>query len=496
MTSRAKTWIVVSIMLAMMLTALDMTIVGTAMPSIVSDLHGVSIYSWVFSAYLLTSTTPIPIYGKLADMLGRKRVFMVGTGLFTIGSALAGVSQSMPELILFRALQGLGAAGVLPVALTIVGDIFTLEQRGRVQGLFSGVWALSAVIGPLTGAAIVEHVSWRWVFYINVPLGILVMLILWLAFHEQVESHGHAIDYPGTVILTAGVTLVLLGLLDTGTTREILLGIALVTLVGFVFWEQHFSEPVLPLSIFRHRMILLGNIMNFFGGIIMFGLISYMPLFVQGVQGQSPTVSGQAITPMMIGWPLAALSIGPLIKKVGYRVLGILGGTLVMLGTAWLGLVGDRTTLVLVGSMLAIGAGLGFSLTSLLIGVQNAVPWNLRGVVTGSTQFFRNIGGAIGVAILAAVFNEGLSRAISRAPRLHGLNSASVTETLLVPRLRDRLVPALHQLLLSTLNHGLAAVFLTIFGIGVLAFVTMLALPAKPRAWDQESETAPTEEVG
>lgn len=483
-------------MLAMMLTALDMTIVGTAMPSIVSNLHGISIYSWVFSAYLLTSTTPIPIYGKLADMFGRKRLFVVGTAIFTLGSALAGLAQTMPQLILFRALQGLGAAGVLPVALTIVGDIFTLEQRGRVQGLFSGVWALSAVVGPLTGAAIVEHVSWRWVFYINVPLGIIVMLILWLAFKERVAVHGHVIDYWGTGILTAGVTLVLISLLESGMTRVGLMGLAVLILALFVWWESRFSEPVLPLRIFRHRMIFLGSIMNFLGGIVMFGLISYLPLFVQGVENQSPTVSGQAITPMMIGWPLAALSIGPLIKKVGYRVLGILGGTLVLIGAGMLGLRAHPSSFTLIVAMLAIGAGLGFSLTSLLIGVQNAVPWNFRGVVTSSTQFFRNIGGAIGVALLAALFNESLTRQLSAVKPLLDLNSAGVTQALLSPHLRRALSPGLRAQLTSILGHGLDAVFFAIMVVAIVGFVTMLALPGKPSPFVGDIPTEKSEEVG
>lgn len=476
--SSSRTWIVVSIMLAMMLTALDMTIVGTAMPSIVGDLHGVSIYSWVFSAYLLTSTTPIPIYGKLADMFGRKRLFLAGAAIFTAGSVLCGTAQTMPELIVFRAIQGLGAAGVLPVALTIVGDIFTLEQRSRVQGLFSGVWAMSAVVGPITGAAIVEHTSWRWVFDINLPVGILVMIILWFSFHESVTTHGHSVDYIGTGILTVGVTLLLLGLLDHGTMRVLLVILALVTIAIFVAWEKRVSEPVMPLDIFRHRMILLGNGMNFFGGMVMFGLISYLPLFVQGVEGGTPTVSGQAITPMMIGWPLAALSIGPLIKRVGYRVLGILGGTLVLIGSGIMALTGASSYLVMALAMLVIGAGLGFSLTSLLIGVQNAVSWSLRGVVTGSTQFFRNIGGAIGVAALGAVFNSGLGHQLALSPTLHMLKTSFVTESLLSAKIRAGLSDGLREQLIVILRHGLGMVFIAIFAFAVMAFLTMLALPS------------------
>lgn len=475
-----KTWIVAAILLAMILTALDMTIVGTAMPTIISDLHGVSLYSWVFSAYLLTSTTPIPVYGKLADIYGRKWVFLVGAGIFTFGSWLCGSALSMPELILFRAIQGLGAAGVLPVALTIVGDIFTLEQRGRVQGLFSGVWGLSAIVGPLAGADIVEHVNWRWVFYINLPVGILVMAILFVAFKETVQVKAHAIDWVGTLLLTGGATILMVGLIQNQWTTMPRIGAVAtgIILIGIMaWWERRVKEPIMPHTLFRHRFILVANGVNIFAGMVMFGLISYVPMFAQGVWGDTPTGAGLSITPMLIGWPISAMVATSLIMRVGYRTLGIVGGSLVALGMLLVVHSPHVTHAMLGVGTFLVGSGLGFTVTGLLIGVQSSVPWHLRGAATSSLQFFRTIGGAIGVAIVGSVFNIALENEIIRRHVL--ISTSRVTESLLNVHTRSLLPRASHILYGQLLSHTLNVVFFWIAAFAILTFGLALTIPRK-----------------
>lgn len=482
MESRAKIWVVTAILLAMVLTALDMTIVGTAMPSIIRDLHGVTIYSWVFSAYLLTSTTPVPVYSKLADMYGRKPLFIAGASIFTAGSVLCGSADSMTQLIIYRAIQGLGAAGVLPIALTIVGDIFTLEQRSRVQGLFSAVWGVSAVIGPLLGAWIVQNTSWRWVFNINLPIGIVVLGILIFAFKEKMERHPHRVDWLGTFSLSIGVTLGLVALIQNqwGLTARIGVGlISLAILAIFGWWETKAQEPIVPFVLYRDRFILFGTSVNLFAGMVMFGLISYMPLYVQAVKAGSPTAAGQAITPMLVGWPLAAFLIGPLVKRFSYRNVALLGGALLVLGSILIIHNASLPEWSLVVGMFLIGAGMGFSLTGLLIGLQSSVPWNMRGVVTGSTQFFRTIGGSIGVAVMGSVFNSVLATGAKTHPLLQGYPGASITQILLTPRMRGHLPANVLSLMTHIVQKALYDVFLLSLLFAMVGFLAIVAIPKR-----------------
>lgn len=478
-----KIWIVLAIMLALSLAALDMTIVGTAMPTIISDLHGVALYSWVFSIYLLTSTTPVPVYGKVADMFGRKWTFIFGASLFTIGSWLCGIAQSMPELIIFRGLQGLGAAGVLPIALTIVGDIFTLEQRARVQGFFSAVWGLSAVAGPLIGAYVVEHYSWRWVFDINLPIGALVIAIILLTFHENVKVARHHIDWQGALLLTAGAALLLIGLIQTPWTlpsRISAIIAGLVILGGFVWWEHHSLEPLMPLELFKNRFIGVSYLVNFLAGMVMFSLISYVPMLAQGVWSKTPTGSGLSITPMLLGWPLAAFANTPLVRQTGFRQPARLGGLFLVSGMIIMVLRFPITPASLMAGMLIVGAGLGFTLTSLLLGVQMAVPWNLRGSATSSIQFFRTIGGSMGVAIIGAVFDSALGGKI--AAHHLSVTTGQVTTTLLQPALRSHLSFHLRHLYHLIFSHSLYLAFLWMAALAAGAFSIVFLIPAEKAA--------------
>jgi EmrB/QacA subfamily drug resistance transporter len=473
--SRGKVWIVIAILLAMFLSALDMTIVGTAMPSIINALHGVAIYGWVFSAYLLTSTTPVPIYSKLADMYGRKSVFLAGTFVFTLGSVLSGLSQNMPELIAFRALQGLGAAGVLPVALTIIGDLFSLEQRAKVQGLFSAVWGLSAIIGPIIGAWIVENMSWQWVFEINLPVGLLAMVILLTTFHETVEKKPHQLDTLGTLLLTVGVTGFLVGLMQTSwnlPTRLVFMGLGAVIIWAFLRVETIAKEPILPLPLFRQPFVFFSTGVSLFAGMLLFGLISYVPLFVQSVQLGTATEAGRVITPMLVGWPVAAMVSSKLIVRSGYRPVAVTGGILLVVGSLFLAIPQIPPTTVVLVSTFLIGSGLGLSLTSLLIGLQSQVPWELRGVVTGSTQFSRTIGGSIGVALMGTLIN---------LPHYGNFTANQATQLLLNPVKREDVPPALRTLARHLAAAGLHHAFELALGFALVTMISTWLLPRKPR---------------
>src|SRR3989449_6654912 len=369
MTRKAKITVTIALMLGMSLAALDTTIVGTALPSIVGKLGGITLYSWVFSSYLLTSTMTVPVYGKLADLYGRKPLFLFGSGLFLLGSALCGAAQSMEQLIIFRAIQGLGAGAVLPLVLTIIGDIFDLQERAKVQGLFSGVWALSSIIGPALGGLIVDHFSWRWVFYINIPFGILSCLLLIFTLKENVERQSQHLDYLGTLALTGSVIALLFFLLQGGTTwpwlslPSISLFVAFLVLLWlFIRQENRATDPILPLTLFNNRIIAISSIGGLALGILMFGITSYVPLFVQGVEGGTATSAGITLGPLLLAWPIAASLSGRLVIRYGYRFTAVLGMACAAIGTIMITFFTTGTALpFIVVAMLITGTGLGFA---------------------------------------------------------------------------------------------------------------------------------------
>ncbi len=491
MTKQAKIIITIALMLGMTLAALDTTIVGTAMPSIVGKLGGITLYSWVFSIYLLTSTTTVPIYGKLADLYGRKPLFLFGAALFIIGSAASGAAQSMEQLIVFRAIQGLGAGAVMPIVLTIIGDIFALEERAKVQGLFSGVWGLSSVVGPFVGGLIVDHFSWRWVFFINLPFGLVSMVLLAIFFKETVERKKHHLDYLGTLTLTGSIVALLFALLQGGTTwawtsfQSIGLFIAaLVLLILFIRTELRAAEPILPLDLFKSRIITISSIGGVVLGVLMFGITSYVPLFVQGVKGGSATSAGITLGPLLLAWPIASTISGKAVINYGYRVTGILGLVASVIGVAMTTLFNAQTNLpFIVVAMVLIGTGLGFASSVFILSVQNAVPWKLRGVATATTQFFRTMGGTVGVAIMGTILNAQMalrftpiysqfSNVASRLPK-----NIAPANVLLTPELRASLpMPFLIQLQ-NALSQSLFWVYGLMFVLAVLGLATMFLLP-------------------
>ncbi len=491
MTRKAKITVTIALMLGMSLASLDTTIVGTAMPSIVGKLGGITLYSWVFSVYLLTSTTTVPIYGKLADLFGRKPLFLFGVTVFLIGSIASGAAQSMEQLIVFRAIQGLGAGAVLPIVLTIIGDIFALEERARVQGLFSGVWALSSIVGPALGGLIVDHFSWRWVFYINIPFGLLSAFLLIISFKEKVERKKLSLDYIGTLTLTGGIVALLFALLEGGTNWAwnslqsiALFALAALLLILFLYQERRAPEPILPLTLFKNRIIAISSIGGVILGVIMFGITSYIPLFVQGVKGGTATSAGVTLGPLLIAWPISSTLSGKIILRFGYRFTAVMGGFFAAIGVGMVTLFQMDTGLpFIIAAMAVIGTGLGLMSTSFVIAVQNAVPWNLRGVATASTQFFRTIGGTVGVAVMGTILNVQMalhlkpvfasySDVLAHLPK--GIAPSNV---LLTPGLRETLPIDLLTQLQAALAQSLFWIYMLMFIFALIGLATMFLLP-------------------
>jgi EmrB/QacA subfamily drug resistance transporter len=491
MSRKAKIIVTAGLMLGMFLAALDTTIVGTAMPSIVGKLGGITLYSWVFSAYLLTSTTTVPIYGKLADLYGRKPLFLFGSALFLLGSIASGASQSMEQLIIFRTLQGLGAGAVQPLVLTIVGDIYALEERAKVQGLISGVWGLSSVVGPAVGGLIVDHFSWRWVFYINIPFGLTSAILLIFFLKENVERTKHTLDYTGTLALTGSITALLFAVLQGGTSWAWdslpsigLFAVAILLLALFLFVENRAAEPILPLTLFSNRIIAVSSIGAIVLGVIMFGYSSYIPLFVQGVKGGDATSAGLALVPLLLAWPVTASFSGKIVLLYGYRFTAVLGTLLSALGAGLVIFFNVQTAMTYtIVSMFLVGAGLGFASTAYIISIQNAVPWSLRGVATASNQFFRTIGGTIGVAVMGTILNAQMAARFSpifarfAAVAAHLPKGIAPANVLLTPNIRATLPAILIDQLQNALSSSLFWVYLLTLLLAIAGLITMFMMP-------------------
>ena len=459
--------VTISTMLGIALAALDTTIVGTAMPSIIGQLGGIALYSWVFTIYLLASTATVPLFGKLADIFGRKPVFLAGAGIFVLGSALCGLAQGIEQLIIFRGIQGIGAGAVMPVTLTIIGDLYPGEQRAKMQGLFSAIWGISGVAGPAVGGFFVETVGWRWVFLINLPVGIAACAMLWWSLRERIATRQRSIDYLGSISITLGVTALLFALQQGGTAYPWTSAPILLCLAGsaallalFVWQERRFAEPMLPFELFRNRIISASSLATAMGGIVLFGVTSYVPLFLQGVQGRGAFTAGTILIPMSVAWPVAATFSGRLLFRFGYRAVALLGMGCIVLGTAMLLMLreGVSDTLVTI-SMTFVGVGMGFSTSAFTISVQNSVDWSQRGIATGLNQFCRTFGGAIGVAVMGGFLNASLGAVGGVSEGEPTSARAGVANALLDPALRAALpMDQLFQLT-TTLDRALHVVF-------------------------------------
>ncbi len=464
-----------ALMLVILLASLDQTIVATALPTIVGDLGGLQHLSWVVTAYLLASTVTGPIYGKLGDLYGRKVVLQTAIVIFLVGSALCGIAQGMTELIVFRALQGLGAGGLMVTTIAVVGDIIPPRDRGKYQGLFGAVFGVSTVIGPLLGGFFVDNLSWRWIFYVNLPLGALALFVIGVVFHSRAEHVRHAIDYLGAATLAGGLACIVLFTSLGGTSEPwgsvqsvALIVLGVVLLVVFLLVERRAQEPILPLDLFRNRTFAVTSGIGFIIGLALFGSITYLPLFLQVVKGMSPTRSGLQLTPMMAGLLVTSIAAGRTISRFGrYRPFPIVGTGVMIVGMvllARLNVHSSTTTAAL--DMLVLGLGLGMVMQVLVLAVQNAVEFRVMGVATSGSILFRQVGGSIGLAIFGAIFSNSLHSKLAAylPPGAHVPKTVS-------PAVIKRLPPKLHDAYAHAVAASLHPVFVTAAALSVVAFL-------------------------
>ena len=399
------------IMLSLFLASMESTVVATAMPTIVGQLGGLEHYSWVFSAFMLASTTTVPLYGKLSDIYGRRKLYVFAMALFLVGCVLCGWANSMTQLIIARAIQGLGAGGILPLAFILIGEMFTLEQRAKMQGLFSGVWGVSSIVGPLLGGFLVDQLSWRWIFYINLLPGLLAATLVASAWRDETRTHERpAVDYAGAALLTIGVVMLLLGLMGTGPSNWVLIAAALALFILLLWVERRAADPVLPLSLFRDQLFATATAHGIFTGWALFGSVSFIPLFVQAVLGTTATQAGITITPMLLGWVTASIIGTRLMLIIGYRRLGLIGTASLVIGSFLMSRAGMNTSQISLMIFVALmGIGMGLSIPSFLIAVQTSVQRRQLGTATSTLQFSRSIGGTLGVSVMGAALSARLT---------------------------------------------------------------------------------------
>ncbi len=481
-----------ALMLVLLLASLDQTIVSTALPTIVGDLGGIQHLSWVVTAYLLTATVTGPIYGKLGDLYGRKIVLQFAIVVFLIGSALCGLSQSMAELIAFRALQGIGAGGLIVTTMAVVGDIIPPRDRGKYQGFFGAVFGVSTVLGPLLGGFFVDNLSWNWIFYVNIPVGLAALAVIAVAFHPRTAHVEHAVDYLGAALLAAGLSGIVLFTSLGGTTyawgspQEIaMLVIGVLSLGAFVLVEHRAKEPILPLALFRNRTFTVTSSVGFIVGLSLFGAITFLPLYLQIVKGQPPTNSGLQLTPMMAGLLFTSILSGQLISRTGrYRPFPIIGTAIMTVSLLLLTTLAVDTPIWKTSLyMVVLGLGLGMVMQVLVLAVQNSVDYEYLGVATSGSTLFRQVGGSIGVSLFGAIFANQLQSQL-RAHFPPGVKPPIAA----TPALVDRLPPAVRDTYVEAFSNALQPVFLVAAGCGVFAFLLTWLLREVPLRETTRSE--------
>ncbi len=401
---------VAAILLSMFLSAMEATVVSTAMPTVIAELHGIELYGWVGAIYMLATTVTIPLWGKLADVAGRRPAMLAGIALFLVGSMASGLSRSMTTLVLMRAVQGLGAGSLQTVSLTIIGDLFTVQERAKIQGVFGAVWGVAGMIGPLVGGLIVTHASWRWVFYLNLPFGLLSAALLVMFYREAQTRRPGAlsrVDWAGAALLSTAIVSLLLGV--GGRAWQLTIPLALALGVAFVLVERRAVDPLLPLGLLMRPVIRASAALGALMGAVMMGTLMYVPLYVQAVERGTPTAAGSSIASMLVGWPIASAVSGRLIARLGYRPLVLAGTTAIAVGAAALSIFLGSGAVALTAVSFVLGVGMGLANTSLLIAVQESVTRAERGVATATAMFSRTIGGALSVGALGGLLGAQLS---------------------------------------------------------------------------------------
>lgn len=476
--------IIAALLLVMLLSALDQTIVSTALPTIVGELGGLDQLSWVVTAYLLASTIVLPLYGKLGDLYGRKIVLQAAIVLFLAGSALCGIAQDMTQLIVLRALQGLGGGGLMVVTMAAIGDLVPPDRRARYQGMFGGVYGLATIIGPLLGGFLVEHLSWRWIFTINLPLGFLALAVIGIAFRPHTAHVKHRIDYMGAAFLATALTCVILFTSEGGSLLPwsspqlwMTLVLGLVAVGGFIYEERLAAEPIMPLDLFRQRTFVLMGLIGFVVGIALFGSVTFIPLYLQVVKGSTPSQAGMQLLPMMGGMLAMSVISGRLISRLGtYRPFPIAGTLLGGVAMALLSTLSRDTPLhTMYAYMALLGIGLGMVMPVLTLAVQNTVEFRHMGVATSGVTLFRSIGGSIGVAAFGALFSHGLESRVMQA-----LPAGTELPPALGPAAVHQLPDAVRDAYLQAFAGSLHVVYLAAAAVIAIAFVLAWFVESAP----------------
>ncbi len=505
MSAKRRWAVTIGVMTGMFIAALEATVVGTAMPTVISSLGGLNHYSWVFSAYLVTSTVTVPVWGKLSDLYGRRLLYQLGIAVFLLGTLLSGLSTTMTQLIIFRAIQGLGAGALVPLGMTIIGDIFTLEERAKMQAYFSGVWGLSSVIGPVVGGFITDQISWRWVFFINLPVGVVAAVIIGLALKEPKLTEKPKIDYAGAALLMIAISLLMLALVEGGASISTLLTLENILLIGgatvllllFFVVEKLAKDPIIPFELFQNRTVSVSVAAGFLGGVAMFGAISFIPLFAQGALGLTATEAGSLLTPLMLSWVTMSVVGGRLLLKVGYRNIALIGFVVLSVGFVFLALFQrDTPRFWLYFDLVLIGAGLGLTMLTLLIAVQQAVERSKLGIVTSLSQFSRAIGGAFGVAIMGAFLTAGLATELNAAAQNGNANLtveqakafAANPNALVDPTEKSKISPETLDVLQEAMATSIHRVFWVGAIISTLAFGVTFLLPIQTKKEEEDLE--------
>ena len=473
----ARRLVLAAVMMAIFMAAIDLSIVATAMPTIVADLGGFHLFSWTFAAYLLAQAVTIPIYGRLADLYGRKRVFFAGASLFLLGSTLCGLAWGMVPLILFRGLQGAGAGAVQPIATTIVGDIYGPAERARIQGYISGVWGVAAIIGPTLGAFLVQHASWSLVFWINLPIGAATFVMFSRFLHERQQPRRHRIDYLGSVLMVLSAGGIMLALMQVGNRGEVVTIAALavvgaVALAALAAHERSAPEPLFPLNLWRNRVVVVGCLAGFANGALMMSLSAFLPTYVQGAMGRSPAAAGITLAASSVSWTFASIASGRLMIRTSYRLAAGIGGVCLVAGSLVLMTLDPSDSLLWIGTgALLNGVGMGFCNTAFIVSTQAAVDWNERGMATSSMMFMRMVGSSVGAAVFGAILNFGIHRQLPEA--------GDAVNRLMQPAARQMLGPDELAKLTEAIASSVHVVYVIAGLVAVSSLFLALALPAR-----------------